>query len=95
MRAYIAALEGAVVELADVPIWPQHWQAFLVFQSMPWRIARSDHATIVDGLELAALPIVMRAQHHLPRRLRQRPPVLLAQLRILESSARRVFNDRD
>lgn len=100
-EAQLEQMRAWLVEQAKtttVPVWPEHWHAVLVFLGMgtQWSgFAMAGIGRVLwQGLRYEALPPVQDAvRRRLPRRLRQRPEVLMSQIRTLEAEALKLRNE--
>jgi hypothetical protein len=98
--AQLEKLRGSIERQRPPPpvIWPQHWHAWRVFVGMgsQWRTKeRAGGVLLYEGLDYAALPVVLDEHRRLPRRYRQPLARLMPQLRTLEHAAREVLNESD
>jgi hypothetical protein len=76
-------------------VWPEHWHALIVLQAMQtqWRAVAGMSRVLWTGMDYAALPVVVKAiSQAVPRRHRQKPAVLLRQLRIMEAAEMNIRN---
>jgi hypothetical protein len=94
--AQLEALRGSIERQRPpgVGIWPRHWHAWRVFVGMgsQWRTKDRQGGLLYEGLDYAALPVVLREHRRLPRRYRQPLARLMPQLRTLEGAAREQLN---
>jgi hypothetical protein len=83
LARWAAIVQPAQAEPPILEVWPEHWHAWRVFLAMGTQWRRTGDRW--DGLDYAALPIVLAEHKACPHR--QPLPVLMAQLRQLEHAA--------
>jgi len=83
-------------QAAVLSVWPQNWHALLAFIEMgtQWRLVPTMTGVLYQGLEYAALPVVLAAlKPRVPADLRRPLHELLPQLRVMEQRAASIRNE--